>query len=125
MQRKTSYIIFVLCLMVVYSCQNNPKFPDPLQAGWKGESVCEVLHEDREQRILKCSFPPGVGHEKHYHKPYFGYALSGGRMRLIQESGTREVNLPTGSSFFNKGVDWHEVLNVGTTTVIYLIVESK
>jgi hypothetical protein len=32
--------------------------PDPLAAGWKGEPVCEKLHEDEPLRILRCSFPP-------------------------------------------------------------------
>ena len=35
--------------------------PDPLEAGWNGERVCEKLHEDDVHRILRCSFPPAVG----------------------------------------------------------------
>lgn len=100
-----------------------PALPDPLDAGWNGAPVCEKLHEDAEHRILRCTFPPSVGHERHYHRPHFGYALAGGRMRITDASGTREVDLPTGSSFSSPGVAWHEVLNVGDTTVIYLIVE--
>lgn len=98
--------------------------PDPLQAGWQGKPVCERLFEDEQQRILRCSFAPGVGHERHFHSPYFGYALAGGRMRLTDASGVREVDLPTDSSFSNAGIDWHEVLNVGETTVTYLIIEQ-
>ncbi|NND00544.1 MAG: cupin domain-containing protein [Gammaproteobacteria bacterium] len=98
---------------------------DPLTAGWQGEAVCERLHEDFEQRILRCSFAPGVGHEKHFHAPHFGYALSGGKMRLTDRRGVREVDLVTGSSYTSEGVEWHEVLNVGDTTVRYLIVEKK
>jgi quercetin dioxygenase-like cupin family protein len=99
--------------------------PDPLQAGWNGSSVCEKLHEDEAQRVLRCTFPPDVGHERHYHDQHFGYAVSGGRMRITSAEGTREVDLPTGSSFASDGVDWHEVVNVGDTTVTYLIVEPK
>ncbi len=99
--------------------------PDPLQAGWNGASVCEKLHEDATQRILRCTFPPDVGHERHYHERHFGYAISGGRMRITSAEGTREVDLATGSSFASDGVDWHEVVNVGDTTVTYLIVEPK
>ncbi len=99
--------------------------PDPLKAGWEGAPVCERLHEDSEQRILRCTFPPTVGHERHFHAANFGYALAGGRMRITDESGAREVDLPTGSSFISEGVPWHEVLNVGDTTVVYLIVEAK
>ena len=99
--------------------------PDPLQAGWQGKPVCERLFEDEQQRILRCTFPPATGHERHFHRPNFGYALEGGRMQLTDESGVREVELPTDSSFDSDGTDWHEVLNVGDTTVIYLIVEQK
>lgn len=99
--------------------------PDPLAAGWKARPVCERLHEDQRQRVLRCSFAPGTGHERHFHRPHFGYALSGGRMRITDEKGTRETVLETGSHFTSEGVAWHEVLNVGDTTVAYLIVEPK
>lgn len=99
--------------------------PGPLEAGWKGERVCEVLHEDADQRVVRCTFPPGVGHEKHRHPAHFGYALSGGRMRILDERGEREVDLAAGSHFASDGVAWHEVLNTGATTVQYLIVEPR
>ena len=99
--------------------------PDPLEAGWDGQQVCEKLFEDDSQRILRCTFPTGVGHEKHYHVKHFGYALSGGTMRITDERGTREVELATGSHYSSDGTPWHEVVNVGETTVTYLIVEPK
>ncbi len=98
--------------------------PDPLAAGWNGEPVCELLHEDARQRILRCTFPPGVGHEKHFHKAHFGYILAGGKMRIVDDSGEREVDLLADYSWTSDGVSWHEVLNVGETTSVYLIVES-
>ena len=97
--------------------------PDPLEAGWNGEAVCEKLQEDNSQRVLRCTFPPKVGHEKHFHVAHFGYALSGGKMRIEDESGVREVELKTGSSYSSSGTKWHKVLNVGTSTVRYLIIE--
>ena len=98
--------------------------PDPLAAGWNGEPVCALLHEDAHQRILRCTFPPDVGHEKHFHKAHFGYVLAGGKMRILDESGEREVDLRADYSWTSDGVSWHEVLNVGETTSVYLIVES-
>lgn len=99
--------------------------PDPLTAGWKGEPVCEVLLENDSIRTLKCTFPPGVGHERHSHGPHFGYALAGSTMRVTDANGVREVKVVTGSSFYNKGIEWHEVLNVGDSTAVFLIVEPK
>lgn len=99
--------------------------PDPLAAGWKGEPVCEVLAEDPRRRALRCSFPPGVGHERHFHAPHFGYTLRGGTMRIRDGEGVREVEIETGSSWASEGVAWHEVVNVGETTAVFLIVEDR
>ena len=87
--------------------------------------VCEQLHKDSDQRVLRCTFAPSVGHERHFHSRHFGYAIAGGRMRITDSGGTREVDLATGSSFASDGVAWHEVLNVGNSTVVFLIVEPK
>ena len=102
-----------------------PVLPDPLQAGWKGKPVCERLTEDENLRVLRCTFPPGGGHDRHTHAPHVGYALSGGRMRITDPNGVREAVLATGSTFTSAGVQWHEVLNIGDTPVQYLIIESK
>lgn len=99
--------------------------PDPLAAGWKGEPVCEQLHEDPTQRVLRCTFPPGVGHERHYHAPHFGYILEGGRMRITDSGGTRTADLTSGATWVSDGIEWHEVLNVGEQTSVYLIVEPR
>ena len=98
---------------------------DALTAGWFGSSVCEKLRETEEIWVLRCTFPPGVGHEKHYHRRHYGYALSGGSMQITDETGTRKVELVTGSDFVSEGIVWHEVLNVGNSTVQYLIIELK
>ena len=113
--------IFLLVIIPVLA----EELPDPVTAGWQGELVCEVLREDAELRIFRCIFPPGVGHERHFHPRHFGYALSGGTMRVTSEGGTREVTLETGSYFFSEGISWHEVVNVGDTTVSYLMIEPK
>ena len=118
-----SGLVVALASFAAYSATS--ELPNPLQAGWDGSPVCERLHEDSGQRILRCTFAPGVGHERHYHVPHFGYAIAGGRMRITDQSGVREVDAPTGSSFASDGVAWHEVLNVGDTTAVYLIFERK
>ena len=97
--------------------------PDPLAAGWQGKKVCEQLHESVDMRVLRCTFAPGVGHERHFHTAHYGYALLGGTMKITDSSGTRTVELQTGSDFYSNGIDWHTVINVGETTVQYLIVE--
>ncbi|MDJ0938436.1 MAG: hypothetical protein QNJ00_01600 [Woeseiaceae bacterium] len=113
-----------LCLTGIAIAADAP-LPDPLEAGWKGEAVCEKLHEDERQRVLRCTFPPGVGHERHYHAPHFGYVITGGRMRIESADGVREVDLADDLTWTSDGVDWHEVLNIGDTTSVYLIVEPR
>ncbi len=118
-------ITFFAAMTMLAACAPVALLPDPLEAGWNGTAVCESLHEDSEQRILCCVFPPGVGHERHFHVPHFGYTIAGGRMRITDGSGVREVEALAGSSFTSDGVTWHEVLNVGNTTSEFLIIERK
>ena len=99
--------------------------PDPLAAGWRGQSVCVKLHETTEVRVLRCTFPPGVGHERHFHPRHFGYALAGGTMEILDQNGTRRVDIASGSYFSSEGIDWHEGLNVGDTVVQYLMIEPR
>ncbi|WP_323788554.1 cupin domain-containing protein [Psychroserpens sp.] len=115
----------IILFLLLCNCKEIKNLPDPLEAGWNNEVVCEVLEDNDKVRTLKCTFPPGVGHERHYHKSHFGYTLAGSTFRIKDTSGTREVNIPTGYSFYNEKVDWHEVLNIGDSTAVFLIVEPK
>ena len=122
--RKSSVVVVIL-IITLSSCKPKPTLPDPYEAGWDGEKVCEVLQDNDNLRVLKCTFPPGVGHERHYHNKHFGYTLAGSRFKIKDTTGTREVDVPTGSSFSNEGITWHEVLNVGDSTAVFLIIEPK
>jgi beta-alanine degradation protein BauB len=107
------------------SAANSVPLPSALEAGWHGKPVCELLYETTADRVLRCSFAPGVGHARHFHPRHFGYALAGGTMRITTAAGTRDAEIKTGSSFSSPGIGWHEVLNVGSTTVVYLMFEAK
>jgi len=119
--------VTALVIIVIFTtaCDHGSQLPDPLEAGWRGETVCEVLEENSELRLLRCTFPPGTGHEKHYHTAHTGYTVAGSKFRITDKDGTREINVPTGSSFSNDGIEWHEVLNIGDSTAIFLIIEPK
>ncbi len=113
-------------LVVTSVVMADAPLPDPLAAGWQGKKVCEKLHEDTKQRVLRCTFPPGVGHEKHFHAPHVGYTLAGGKVRITSSSGTREVTIKTGDTHSSpNGTEWHEIINIGNTTIIYLLFEVK
>lgn len=119
------FIPFFMFVLLVTACREKTGLPDPLEAGWNGQRVCEVLEENDSIRVLRCSFPPGVGHERHFHGPHFGYTLAGSTMRITDTTGTREVDVLAGSHFYSEGVDWHEVLNIGDSTAVFLIVEPR
>ena len=99
--------------------------PGPLEAGWHGHRVCEVLFENAQMRTLRCTFPPGGGHERHHHPPHWGYITQGSTMEIITAKGRVVRELKAGDSWWSDGVDWHEVRNIGPTTGVYLIVEPK
>lgn len=118
-------IFFYFIFFTIISCKPNNNLKDPLQAGWKGEKVCTILEENEKIRTLKCVFPPGIGHEKHFHAAHFGYTLKGSKFRITDLTGTREVNVLDNYSFYNDKIEWHKVLNIGDSTAIFLIIEPK
>lgn len=123
---KTLTIATILASIISFtSCSSPNNLPDPLKAGWEGEKVCKVLKDNSSIRVLECTFPPGVGHERHFHAKHFGYTLKGSKFKITDHKGTREVDVPTGYDFFNEGIEWHEVLNVGDSTAVFLIIEPK
>lgn len=99
--------------------------PHAFEAGWQGAKVCEIIQDNDEVRAARCTFPPGVGHERHWHGAHFGYIAQGTRMRTTDAKGATERDLPSGASWWSDGVEWHEALNVGTETAVYIIVEHK
>lgn len=114
-----------LTILLLSSCKSKYLLPDPLLAGWNGKKVCEKIEDNKHQRILKCTFKPGVGHERHYHLPHFGYTLAGSIFKIKDSTGTRIINVKTGSYFNNNHIEWHEVLNIGDSTAVFLIIEPK
>ena len=116
--------ILLAALAAGCATPSETSLPTALEAGWGGERVCESMHEAATHRVLRCTFPPGVGHERHYHPAHYGYALSGGTMQLTSAEGTRVAQIETGSSYSSDGTPWHEVFNIGDTTVTYLMIEE-
>ena len=99
--------------------------PSAFDAKWHGQTVCEPLFENAAMRAARCTFPPGGGHERHFHPPHWGYIIAGGTMRITDANGTRVRDLKSGSTWWSDGIAWHEAVNVGTTTSVYIIVEPK
>ena len=101
----------------------DPVLPHAFDAGWAGQKTCTVVFEDQAMRVARCVFPPGVGHEKHFHNPHFGYVLEGSTLRIVDSRGERTVTTEAGGSWSTDSVTVHEAVNIGDTTTSYLIVE--
>jgi quercetin dioxygenase-like cupin family protein len=120
----------VLTIILLFAAGPAPaadtaNLPHAFDAGWQGQKTCELLYEDAAVRVGRCAFPPGVGHEKHFHNPHFGYVLEGGTMRLVDSEGEQTSTTEAGGSWSTSEVTVHEGLNVGESTTRYLIVEPK
>lgn len=99
--------------------------PHALDAGWGDETMCEGLQETEQLLVFRCTFAPGKGHDRHFHRPHVGYVVAGGTMRITDVTGVREQTIPAGSSWSSDGIGWHQVVNIGDTTTSYVIVEPK
>jgi quercetin dioxygenase-like cupin family protein len=102
-----------------------PPLPSAFDAKWHDKTVCVPLFENAALRAARCTFPPGGGHERHFHPPHWGYIIAGGTMRITDATGTKVRELKSGSSWWSDGIGWHEAVNIGTTTSVYIIVEPK
>jgi beta-glucosidase len=101
------------------------KLPHAFTAGWRGEKTCQVLYENVDVRIGQCTFPPGVGHEKHYHDPHWGYTLSGSTLRITDSGGERTLTTEAGMTWSTGERTVHEAVNIGKSTTSYIIVEPR
>jgi quercetin dioxygenase-like cupin family protein len=99
--------------------------PDALFVEWHGKKPCEMLSEDAQVRIARCTLPPGAVHVCHSHPAYSFYVLSGGHGQVQDENGARKIELVTGAFVDATATPWHEFANIGETTLEFLIVEKK
>lgn len=125
-KRIISSLALLVCAPGMAVADGHENLPHAFEAGWKGEDVCEVLFESDEMIVGRCIFPPGVGHEKHYHNPHFGYIIEGTTFRNTDVNG--EINdlvVDSGATWSTDAIKIHEAVNVGDTTSTVLIIETK
>jgi len=122
-------LLILIALTVIFQwsfAQDLPHLPEAFDAGWKGEKPCQVLYETDSMRVARCSFAPGIGHEKHFHYPHFGYVLEGGTMSITNEAGETQVRqVTTGKSWSTSEITIHEAVNTGDKSTSYLIIEPR
>ena len=105
---------------------NAQDVPDAVSVEWQGKKPCEKLYEDDQIRILRCSLPPGAKHVRHQHPTNFGYILNGAKLLAQNANGMQpQQELETDSIVVSPPVPWHEVTNVGDSTLRVVVVEMK
>ncbi len=87
-------------------------------------NVYKFLNENDRVRVLQTVFKPGDIAKMHHHPDYVIYVLNGGRMRMMSEGKTDEMDLKAGSVVFMKAQN-HEAENIGDSTIDLLVLELK
>jgi quercetin dioxygenase-like cupin family protein len=124
LQNKFSIAIVAAAILVVPFVARSEE-PDATGVEWQGKKPCEKLHEDDQVRILRCTFPAGSKHLRQQHPAHFVYTLGGGKLEVTNETGTSQREATTDAYVANAPIAWHEVTNVGDTTLRFLVVETK
>jgi quercetin dioxygenase-like cupin family protein len=112
-------------LLISTSTAMSEDVPDALSVEWQGKHLCEKLYEDAQIRAIRCTLAPGETHVRHSHPGNIGYVISGGKVKSQDDKGTREGQPKTGGFNNNPPTPWHEVTNIGDTTLSFFVIEKK
>jgi len=118
-------ILSSVALAATLSVAQAADVPDALSVEWQGKHPCEKLFEDAQILVARCTFPPGAMHVCHSHPSYLSYVVSGGQAQVQDEKGVRKVNVVAGALADVPPTPWHELTNVGDTTLQFVVVEKK
>ena len=108
---------------ILYDMAKADDVPDALSVEWQGK--CEKLFDDEHIRVVRCTFPPGAVHVCHSHPGYLSYVVNEGQGQVQDEKGIRKMDLVAGALLSAPPTPWHEVANVGNTTLQFVVVEKK
>lgn len=94
---------------------------DPLEIA---NNVYTFINENDRVRVLKVTFKPGDIAKMHHHPQHIVYVLKGGKLKLVSEEKTQELDMKEGTAVFLDEQN-HEATNTGNSTVELLVVELK
>jgi quercetin dioxygenase-like cupin family protein len=97
------------------------KQSDPLVTA---KNVYSFINENDRARVLKVTFKPGDIAKMHHHPQHIVYVLKGGKLKLVSEGKTQELDMKEGSVVFLDAQN-HEATNTGNTVLELLVVELK
>lgn len=91
------------------------------------EAVLGCRGPDRTLHVSArgCPSPPGAAHLRHSHPGYLSYVLSHGKGQIQGDNGTWQVEVRADTFTNSQPIAWHELTNVGETTLRYFVVERR
>jgi beta-alanine degradation protein BauB len=91
------------------------------------KQACPTLQIDNDRvRVTEWRFPPGATTGYHRHEmDYVVVPLTSGRLRLVETSGAREVELKAGVSYTRLAGVEHDVINANDFEFAFVEIELK
>ena len=84
----------------------------------------QVLLENDKVLVLKMTLAPGESDNWHKHNAETVYFQSGGKATITTDEGANTLDIPDGFTMWHDA--WkHQVSNIGSTTLVAIIVEAK
>jgi beta-alanine degradation protein BauB len=99
--------------------------PDPVKLDPRSY---RVLFENDKLRVIEYHAKPGLGvcgQGRHYHPEHLTIALSGGKVRLRDESGKLKIVAAAPGYMFWSGAEVHEVENISGRDMHAYLIEYK
>jgi quercetin dioxygenase-like cupin family protein len=87
-------------------------------------NVYTFVNENDRVRVLKVTFKPGDIAKMHHHPQHIVYVLKGGKLKLVSEGKTQELDMIEGSAVFLEAQN-HEATDTGNSVLELLVVELK
>jgi quercetin dioxygenase-like cupin family protein len=89
-------------------------------------ATSKVLSENQYIRVVQSTFKPGAKEGMHTHPASWYYVTRPGKLKITYAGGKVELWAPkAGESAWMDGEEPHTAVNVGKTTLQYIMVEVK
>ena len=102
----------------------NDCMKEEMDAMKAASNVYKFLNENDRVRVLEVVFKPGDVAKMHHHPDHVAYAVKGGKLSLLSEGKTQDMDIKTGSVMFLDAQN-HEAKNIGNTTIDLIVMELK
>ena len=122
--KKTQFIRTLLTLVVAVLSTQVCNAQEVGSAHVTSPQYYQVLLENDNVLVLKMTLAPGESDNWHKHNAETVYFQSGGKATIATAEGVNTLEIPDGFTMWHDAWE-HQVSNVGTTTIVAIIVEAK